>query len=95
VTDLTESRVLTDILVVGGGIAGGMAAIRAAELGADVVVAEKGHTRRSGCAATGVDHILTYVPEFHGSRGYTINDFINDLLVEGRVLRVESLSRLL
>ena len=39
-----------DVLVVGGGIAGMMAAIRAAEQGAKVIVAEKANTLRSGAA---------------------------------------------
>lgn len=55
-----------DVLCVGGGIAGLMAAIRAAELGAKVVVAEKANTIRSGSGATGNDHFRVYVPEFHG-----------------------------
>ena len=45
-----------DVLCVGGGPAGLMAAIRAAELGANVVVVEKGNTNHSGCATGGCDH---------------------------------------
>ena len=37
-----------DVLCVGGGIAGLMAAIRAAESGAKVIVAEKGNAIASG-----------------------------------------------
>ena len=37
-----------DVLVVGGGIAGLMAAINAADQGVSVVVAEKANTKRSG-----------------------------------------------
>jgi succinate dehydrogenase/fumarate reductase flavoprotein subunit len=59
-------HVRSDILCVGGGIGGLMAAIRAAELGADVVVAEKGHAKRSGRGGSGCDHYLCYIPEFHG-----------------------------
>lgn len=55
-----------DVLCVGGGPAGLMAAIHASELGAKVVVAEKGNTLRSGAAATGVDHFNCYIPEIHG-----------------------------
>jgi succinate dehydrogenase/fumarate reductase flavoprotein subunit len=43
-----------------------MAAIHARDLGANVVVAEKGNTLRSGAAATGNDHISCYIPEIHG-----------------------------
>jgi len=55
-----------DVLVVGGGIAGLMAGIHAASLGASVVPAEKANTKRSGCGATGNDHFLCYIPEVHG-----------------------------
>jgi len=57
----------TDVLCVGGGIAGMMAAIRAAELGARVVVAEKANPVRSGSAGIGCDHFKCYLPEYHGS----------------------------
>ena len=55
-----------DVLCAGGGIAGLMAAIRAAELGARVVVAEKGNTLTSGAGGMGNDHFLCYLPEVHG-----------------------------
>jgi succinate dehydrogenase/fumarate reductase flavoprotein subunit len=55
-----------DVLCIGGGIAGLMAAIRAAELGAKVVVAEKGNTLTSGAGGMGNDHFLCYLPEIHG-----------------------------
>ena len=67
----------TDVLIIGGGLAGCMAAIRASELGVSVVLAEKGDTLRSGCAATGVDHCWTYIPEIHGSQ-LTVEDLIRD-----------------
>lgn len=56
----------SDVLIIGGGIAGMMAAIRAAELGAKVIVAEKANTMRSGDGSTGNDHFRCYIPEFHG-----------------------------
>ncbi|MDP6428512.1 MAG: FAD-binding protein [Rhodospirillales bacterium] len=55
-----------DVLVVGGGIAGLMAAIRAAEMGAKVVLADKGNTLTSGAGSAGNDHFLCYIPEVHG-----------------------------
>ncbi|MFC1910847.1 FAD-dependent oxidoreductase [Chloroflexota bacterium] len=55
-----------DVLVVGGGIGGLMAAIAAAEKGVSVMVAEKANTLRSGSGATGNDHFLCYLPEHHG-----------------------------
>ena len=56
-----------DVLCVGGGPAGLMAAIRASELGARVIVVDKANTLRSGSAATGNDHFRCYIPEIHGS----------------------------
>ncbi len=56
----------TDVLVVGGGVAGLMAASAAAEKGARVLVAEKADTRRSGSGAAGNDHFRCYIPECHG-----------------------------
>jgi succinate dehydrogenase/fumarate reductase flavoprotein subunit len=55
-----------DFLCIGGGIAGLMAAIRASELGAKVVVAEKGNTLSSGAGGLGNDHFVCYLPEVHG-----------------------------
>jgi len=43
-----------------------MAAIRASELGAKVIVAEKGNCLRSGAGATGNDHFACHIPEVHG-----------------------------
>lgn len=64
---MREEIVEADVLCVGGGIAGLMASIRAGELGAKVVVAEKANTLRSGAGATGNDHFICYIPEIHGS----------------------------
>ncbi len=63
---MKEETVQSDVLCVGGGIAGLMAAIRAAELGVKVIVAEKANTLHSGAGATGNDHFTSYIPEFHG-----------------------------
>lgn len=46
----------TDVLVLGGGIAGCWAAIAAARHGADVVLVEKAATVRSGAGGSGCDH---------------------------------------
>ena len=57
-----SSIIKTDILVIGGGIAGLMAAIRAADKGADVLIAEKAHVLRGGSGATGNDHFSAMFP---------------------------------
>jgi len=51
------SRINTDVLVIGGGLAGLNAAIAAAEKGAQVVVMDKGKIERSGSIGGGVDHL--------------------------------------
>jgi succinate dehydrogenase/fumarate reductase flavoprotein subunit len=51
-----ESEIVSDVLVVGGGVAGCHAAISAARNGARVVLAESGHAKRSGSGGAGVDH---------------------------------------
>ena len=68
----------TDVLVIGGGLAGCMAAIKASEYGVKVTIAEKANTLSSGCAGTGVDHSWAYIPMIHQQMGWTIEDLIED-----------------
>jgi succinate dehydrogenase/fumarate reductase flavoprotein subunit len=51
-----ENVIDTDVLIIGGGIAGCHAAVSAANHGARVVVAERGMAKRSGAGGAGVDH---------------------------------------
>ncbi|HYN92567.1 MAG TPA: fumarate reductase/succinate dehydrogenase flavoprotein subunit, partial [Pilimelia sp.] len=54
----TDRRELScDVLVVGGGTAGTMAALSAAEHGARVLLLEKAHVRHSGALAMGMDGV--------------------------------------
>ncbi|MHA4816756.1 fumarate reductase/succinate dehydrogenase flavoprotein subunit [Streptomyces aculeolatus] len=58
VPDLRDADELTcGVLVVGGGTAGTMAALTAAERGADVLLLEKAHVRHSGALAMGMDGV--------------------------------------
>jgi succinate dehydrogenase/fumarate reductase flavoprotein subunit len=50
-------RITCDVLVIGGGTAGTMAALTAAEADADVYVLEKAHVRHSGALAMGMDGV--------------------------------------
>ena len=63
---MQTDRLDTDVLIVGGGIAGLMAAIRACELGAEVLVVEKGNAKYSGSGRAGNDHFWAYIPDYHG-----------------------------
>jgi len=51
-----EIIVESDVLVVGGGVAGCRAAIAARQRGATVAVIDRGFTKRSGSGGAGVDH---------------------------------------
>lgn len=64
--ELKERHIETDVLCIGGGIAGLMGAIRAAEGGARVLVAEKSNVLYSGSGGMGNDHFMCYIPEAHG-----------------------------
>jgi len=55
-------EVETDVLVIGGAIAGCSAAIKASQLGVKVTLAEKAAIGRCGCAPWGLDHIWWYFP---------------------------------
>ena len=65
-TTFKERRIETDVLCIGGGIAGLMAGINAAECGAKVVIAEKSNILYSGSGGLGNDHFMCYIPEVHG-----------------------------
>ncbi|MFH1125069.1 MAG: FAD-dependent oxidoreductase [Pseudomonadota bacterium] len=69
----------TDVLVIGGGLAGCMAAIKAAEEeNLRVTLVDKSNTVASGCAAAGIDHLWGYIPPIHEKMGYTIDDMAED-----------------
>lgn len=76
---ISENRMKTDVLIIGGGLAGCFAAMKAMEHGVKVTLVEKAHVAHSGCNAGGIDHFPTcYIPEVHGRLGYKIEDFVRD-----------------
>jgi succinate dehydrogenase/fumarate reductase flavoprotein subunit len=75
---LQEETIDTDVLVVGAGAGGMMAAISAADVGANVTLCEKGNIRRSGGLMGGNDHFACYIPEIHGPA--VKENFIRDRL---------------
>ena len=56
-----ENLIESDVLIVGGGVAGCRAAIEARKYGASVVVVDRGNSRRSGRGGAGVDHWLNAI----------------------------------
>lgn len=97
----------TDVLIVGGGMAGGMAALAALRSGLKVMLVDKADTRRSGGGGTGNDHfggvIVPGQSEWEAedlvrdhtelSFGFTNQDLIYVLATQGieRVKYLESL----
>ena len=75
-TSIKVNTIETDVLVIGGGLAGCMAGIKASEQGVKVTIAEKANTLGSGCAGTGIDHIWAYIPPVHEKMGYSVEDLI-------------------
>jgi succinate dehydrogenase/fumarate reductase flavoprotein subunit len=58
IPDIADTvRLDCDVLVIGGGTAGTMAALTAAEHGAQVLLLEKAHVRHSGALAMGMDGV--------------------------------------
>ncbi|WP_280382025.1 fumarate reductase/succinate dehydrogenase flavoprotein subunit [Nocardia wallacei] len=58
IPDLSDTtRLDCDVLIIGGGTAGTMAALTAAEHGANVLLLEKAHVRHSGALAMGMDGV--------------------------------------
>ena len=71
-TALETVTLETDVLIIGGGAAGCMAAIKAAEnKDVTVTLVDKSNTVASGCTASGIDHIWSYIPPVHEPMGYT------------------------
>jgi len=71
---IADKVVETDVLVVGGGIAGCPAAAKAKEHGLDVTLAEKAKTDRSGSSGQGIDHYGGAFP-----RGLTPKTFLEEV----------------
>jgi succinate dehydrogenase/fumarate reductase flavoprotein subunit len=62
---MRDEYIRTDVLVIGGGLAGCFAAIKAAELGAEVVIFDKANIRRSGNGGAGLHRIPLIHPNYN------------------------------
>ncbi|MEM6333137.1 MAG: L-aspartate oxidase [Planctomycetota bacterium] len=80
-------QIFTDVLVIGGGVAGMRAAIEAASRGADVIVTSKSelHASSTAWAQGGIAAVLT--------EGDSFDDHVNDTLVAGAGLCDEGVVR--
>lgn len=90
---MKEISTVTDVLVVGGGMAGSFAAVRARERGMDVVVVDKGHVSRSGSTPY-PKNMMVFDPDGrgHGLRQWMdevalVGEYINDRAWTETVLR--------
>ncbi len=78
----------TDVLIVGGGLAGCMAAINASESGLSVTIVEKSNTKRSGCAGSGIDHLWSYIPSVHEKMGWSLENLVEEhFIAYGKFVR--------
>ncbi len=73
---MSEDRIIeTDVLIIGGGIGGFFAAIKARESGVDVTIVEKAYAGKSGGAAMGASWFAVFNPDW-GHNFDTWMDFI-------------------
>jgi len=70
---MKDEYLKTDVLIIGGGVAGLNAALSARESGRDVVIMDKAVIKRSGHSAGGIDHFCAYLntgPEWDTRKAY-------------------------
>ena len=81
-------RLDCDVLVIGGGTAGTMAALSAAEHGAQVLLLEKAHVRHSGALAMGMDGLNNAVIPGHAEPEHYVAEITlaNDGIVNQRTV---------
>jgi succinate dehydrogenase/fumarate reductase flavoprotein subunit len=80
---MEDALVKCDVLIVGGGLGGCLAAMKARERDVEVTLVEKANAKRSGSAGTGNDHFWCYIPEIHGKTGLTVADVVEDMSFKG------------
>jgi succinate dehydrogenase/fumarate reductase flavoprotein subunit len=79
---IQQARHTADVLIVGGGIAGCFAAVKAREAGADVILVDKGYVGKSGQTPQ-TNTFALFNPEIHKMEDYmyvanTTGDYMND-----------------
>lgn len=77
-----ENIVETDLLVIGGGMAGSFAAIKAREQGLDVILVDKGYVGKSGATAFAGGYFIVFHPEW----GHDMNAWVEQISKVGEYL---------
>ncbi|MBI2303355.1 MAG: FAD-binding protein [Chloroflexi bacterium] len=91
----SESHLLTDVLIIGGGAAAAMAAIEAAKFGVKVVLVDKGRLGRSGNSPPSGGAIWPPIPPERGGNPQTTPDrMFKDIVVGGSYLANQDWARL-
>lgn len=78
----SQNVIETDILVIGGGLSGLMAAIKAKESGQNVIVVEKAYAGKSGGGALGASWFAVFNPDW----GHDLNRWINFITKMGEYI---------
>lgn len=89
-----HNEIQTDVLVIGGGIAGAFAAIKAREGGAEVVLVDKAYYGRAGVSALASGVYEAYMPEDDldaWMQGVSSNPLVNRALAKRAILRTYDL----
>jgi succinate dehydrogenase/fumarate reductase flavoprotein subunit len=78
----SERVVETDVLVIGGGMAGFFAAIKAKEQGLDVILTDKGYVGKTGTTHFSEGDTLYFRPE----RGHNLKEWVDIISLNGEYL---------
>jgi succinate dehydrogenase/fumarate reductase flavoprotein subunit len=79
---MTEKRISTDVLVIGGGMAGSFAAVKAKEQGLDVTMADKSYAGKGGATHYADGNLIYFRPE----RGHRLKDWADLICQRGEYL---------
>jgi succinate dehydrogenase/fumarate reductase flavoprotein subunit len=77
-----ENVIETDVLVIGGGIAGCLAAVKAREKGLNVILVDKGYIGKTGATASAGYNFTVYNPDM----GNDFNAYMNHIIKESDYL---------
>lgn len=87
---MTEHSLETDILVIGGGLAGSYAAIKAKEMGAGkVLLLDKAHVGKSGCSTFAAGVMTVWFP------GDDFDSWLKEIVVNGEYMNHQEWTRIL